>query len=233
MSGLFETAELRVIAGTLLALVLAALLVRQAFASGERRRAWGSTLVQPVADLLDRSELRQTGPNEPPMVCGAFRGLPVQARPVIDTLSTRKLPSLWLMLTMPAPLPVAGTFDFMLRPAGGSSFSNHDQLPHALPSPRGWPADGVLRTDRLDSPFDVSALAPLEPLLRSPQLKEILVSPQGLRIVLLLAEADRARYGVFRQAEFGDIRVGAASLAATLTAMSGAMSRLGTIRQAA
>jgi len=233
MAGLLELPELRAVFGTLLALALAALLVRQALAGARRRRDWGDTLMQPVTGLLDGATLQPMGPNEPPMARGAFQGWPVQARPIIDTLSTRKLPSLWLMLTMPAPLPVAATFDFMLRPAGGSSFSNHDQLPHASPTPRGWPADGVLRTDRPDMPLDISALAPLEPLLRSSQLKEILVSPQGLRVVLLLAEADRARYGVFRQAEFGDIRVGAASLAATLTAMSGAMSRLGTIRQAA
>ena len=34
--------------------------------------------------------------------------------------------------------------------------------------------------------------------------KELLVTPNGVRFVWLLAEADRARYGVFRQAEFGD-----------------------------
>ena len=32
--------------------------------------------------------------------------------------------------------------------------------------------------------------------------KEFLVSPKGLRIVVQLAEGDRARYGVFREANF-------------------------------
>ncbi|TIX63253.1 MAG: hypothetical protein E5V33_13140, partial [Mesorhizobium sp.] len=37
--------------------------------------------------------------------------------------------------------------------------------------------------------------------------KELLVTPKGVRIVWLLAEAERARYGVFRQAAFGDARL--------------------------
>ena len=32
--------------------------------------------------------------------------------------------------------------------------------------------------------------------------KEFLISPKGLRIVVQLAEGDRARYGVFREANF-------------------------------
>ena len=35
-------------------------------------------------------------------------------------------------------------------------------------------------------------------------MKELLISPRGLRLVLQMAEADRARYGVFRQADFGE-----------------------------
>ena len=37
--------------------------------------------------------------------------------------------------------------------------------------------------------------------------KELLITPNGIRIVWLLAEADRARYGVFRQAEFGSVEI--------------------------
>ncbi|RVC71539.1 hypothetical protein EN745_35675, partial [Mesorhizobium sp. M4A.F.Ca.ET.022.05.2.1] len=37
--------------------------------------------------------------------------------------------------------------------------------------------------------------------------KELLVTPKGVRIVWLLAEAERARYGVFRQVAFGDVRL--------------------------
>ena len=37
--------------------------------------------------------------------------------------------------------------------------------------------------------------------------KEFLVSPKGLRIVVQLAEGDKARYGVFREANFAGATV--------------------------
>ncbi len=40
-----------------------------------------------------------------------------------------------------------------------------------------------------------------------PRAKELLITENGLRIVWLLAEAERARYGVFRQAEFGSPQI--------------------------
>jgi hypothetical protein len=43
-------------------------------------------------------------------------------------------------------------------------------------------------------------------------MKELLISPRGLRLVLQMAEADRARYGVFRQADFGAVVLEAPTL---------------------
>jgi hypothetical protein len=42
--------------------------------------------------------------------------------------------------------------------------------------------------------------------------KELLITPKGLRMVVQMAEADRARYGVFRQADFGEVTLEAALL---------------------
>jgi hypothetical protein len=42
--------------------------------------------------------------------------------------------------------------------------------------------------------------------------KELLITANGVRLVWLLAEASRARYGVFREADFGDMDVDPAIL---------------------
>src|SRR5262245_47171403 len=67
-----------------------------------------------------------------PQLVGRYRDLPVRLHPVIDTLAIRKLPSLWLLVTIPELLPVKATFDLMMRPAGHTTFSNFDHLPVSL-----------------------------------------------------------------------------------------------------
>ena len=94
---------------------------------------------------------------------------------------------------------------FKMRPAGPTTFSNFDFLPAVIRTPPDFPAGAVIRTD---DPDHIPPGFLIEPHLRvfdDPRAKELLISPKGVRLVWQIAEADRARYGVFRQAEFGDV----------------------------
>jgi hypothetical protein len=133
---------------------------------------------------------------------GTWRGRAVQVRTIVDTLAVRKLPSVWLSVTVAGPVPVPGTLDVMLRPAGPTTFSRFDDLAVTLPTPSAWPEEAAVRSDSQSVRGALAALG-RPALLAEPRLKELLVSPRGVRAVALVAEADRARYGVFRQAEFG------------------------------
>ena len=95
----------------------------------------------------------------------------------------------------------------MMRPAGTSSFSNFDHLPFTEPTPHDFPKDAVIRTDDAEHMPDLKIISRHLALFHSRYGKELLITPKGLRIVLLAGEADRARYGVFRQADFGDVSV--------------------------
>jgi hypothetical protein len=141
---------------------------------------------------------------------GRYQGLPVQAQTIIDTLSVRKLPSLWLMVTIPDPLPLKATFDLMMRPSGPTTFSNFDDLPATIERPADFPEHAVLRTDDPDHILPNHVIAPHLTPFSGTQAKELLITPKGLRMVIQLGEAERARYGVFRQAEFGETKLGAA-----------------------
>ena len=99
-----------------------------------------------------------------------------------------------------------GIFDMMMRPGSPTTFSNFDHLDHTLPMAAGFPPEAVLRTDRKGVRFPHDIIASHLDLFAEGRAKELLITPNGVRIVWLLAEADRARYGVFRQAEFGDDR---------------------------
>lgn len=134
---------------------------------------------------------------------GSWNGRQVQLRTIVDTLATRKLPARWLSVSITEKVTVPGTFDMMMRPGSPTTFSNFDHLNHTLPRSSEFPAEAVARTDRKGVHFPQEIIAGHLGIFAEGRAKELLITPNGVRIVWLLAEAERARYGVFRQAEFG------------------------------
>ncbi|WP_167531348.1 MULTISPECIES: hypothetical protein [unclassified Mesorhizobium] len=151
---------------------------------------------------------------------GSWNGHHVQLRTIVDTLATRKLPARWLSVSLTEKVAVPAVFDMMMRPGSPTTFSNFDHLDHTLPKAPGFPAEAVLRTDRRGTRFPQGIIAGhLEPFADG-RAKELLITPNGVRIVWLLAEAERARYGVFRQAAFGDTRIDATLIERLLVSLS-------------
>ncbi|MEO5757971.1 MAG: hypothetical protein ABIQ51_14075 [Mesorhizobium sp.] len=151
---------------------------------------------------------------------GSWQGRRVQVRTIVDTLATRKLPARWLSVSITEKVAVPGIFDMMMRPGSPTTFSNFDHLGHTLPKPGNFPVEAVVRTDRKGAHFPQDVIAGHLDLFSEGRAKELLVTPQGVRIVWLLAEADRARYGVFRQAAFDSAALDPALLDRLLTAAS-------------
>lgn len=60
----------------------------------------------------------------------------------------------------------------------------------------------MLRSDQEELPFPREILDRHVALFDDTQIKEMLVTPRGLRIVYRLAEAERSTYLVLRQAQF-------------------------------
>ena len=58
-----------------------------------------------------------------PRMSGTYRELTFDIQLVPDTLNFRKLPSLWLLVSLTEPMPVRATFDLMMRPRGVEMFS--------------------------------------------------------------------------------------------------------------
>jgi len=171
------------------------------------------TIVADAADVLDGTAGVVTWE-------GSWNGQRVQLRTIVDTLATRKLPARWLSVSITEKVAVPATFDMMMRPGSPTTFSNFDHLQHTLPKAPGFPAEAVLRTDRRGTRFPQGIIAEyLEPFSEG-RAKELLITPNGVRIVWLLAEAERARYGVFRQAAFGEAQIDPALIERLLTSLS-------------
>lgn len=184
--------------------VLGLLLGRQALrlarASAARRVARARFLdpCRPLfSDILVRIE-----PDGFPRLAGTSGEARFDLRVVPDTLTTRKLPALWLLVTLTQPMPLSATWHLMLRPRGTETFSGFGRLPRVLPPQAGLPADSAVRTDSAYG-MPPPALAEVVARLGEDRLKEVVMSAKGLRITWLAEEAHRGRYLIYRDAEMG------------------------------
>lgn len=207
-----------------LALLAAALgfggvaLLWQTLRAARARGASRADYFRAVAPLFSelRTALAATGF---PRLNGRYRGALFDLQAVPDTLTFRKLPALWVTVTLPAPLPLPATLDVMVRPTGIEPFSNFQNLPEQVSPPPGLPEDCRLRTD------DAAHLPPAWLLTRhagifdDPRVKELVLSPKGARITFLAEEANRGRYLIFRDAELGMEPLAGARLCPLLDAL--------------
>ena len=138
-----------------------------------------------------------------PRISGTYRDLPFDIQLVPDTLNFRKLPSLWLLVSLTEPMPVRATFDLMMRPRGVEMFSKFKELPVQMAADPAFPHDCAIRTDAPELLPPRQLLLKHTAILEDPRAKELLISPKGLRIVWLAEEADRGNYLLFRDSEMG------------------------------
>jgi hypothetical protein len=186
----------------LIAAAMAYFIIKRTMAKAERQRQIPNLLFAEVAALFIDPAIKPGESLGSHVLTGTYNNNEFEIKTITDTLNTRKLPSLWLMITLKSPIPIKHTLDMMLRPAGPSTFSNFDFLPVIIQAPSGFPEQAVLHSDEDHSPFDLNLLKPLLSFFDNPRAKEFLATPNGLRLVTQLGEAERARYLVAREARF-------------------------------
>lgn len=169
--------------------------------SGRRSKA-RAAYFDDVRPLFDEGEMRLEPTGFPRMTCRS-RGRTYELLALPDTLTFRKLPALWVVLTLPGRLPVEATVDLLARPSGHEPFSRFASLPQSLPVPTEFPEDLAIRTDNAARVPPADLLIRHAGLFADRRVKELVIAPGGLRVVVLAEEADRSRYLIFREAEMG------------------------------
>jgi hypothetical protein len=137
-----------------------------------------------------------------PLLAGRFRGYDVKLEPVFDTMAWRKLPSLWLKVTLLARNPGSGVLDVLMRPLGTEYYSPSADLPERIPLPSGWPREAILCTSDRSTAPELDRLRPHLALFDDPKMKELVITPEGTRLVYQLDQAERPYYMVMRQVKF-------------------------------
>src|SRR5258706_4156195 len=153
-----------------------------------------------------------------PVMSAKYRGHAVRLEPLVDDIAWRKIPSLWLKVTVLTPNPCRGVFDFLVRPRGVEFYSPSSELPHTLRVPEEWPQDALLSTDDPERTAAIADIAPHMSHICDPQMKRLLITPRGTRLVRQIWQADRSHYLVLRQAKFEGRSVEPSILASLLDA---------------
>lgn len=189
----------------LLAIVAAVLVLiwiyRRDRARFERER---SCLFDDVRGLLDAAEISRAT-MEYPRLRGRYQGHAVTIDAVADSMSVRKVPSLWLRVTVLADLPFAGSCDIMARSHNVEFYSPAGSFDHVLKLPAGWPDHLTVKSDDPDASPPRALLDKHVALFEDVLIKEMLITPRGVRLVRQVAQAARAEYLVLRQALFGPV----------------------------
>lgn len=177
-----------------------------------------------VAPLF-QSPIRRVEPSGFARLSGVWNGLRFDLQAVPDSLTFRKVPTLWVMVTLTETATVAGEVHLMMRPTGSEVFSHYGLMPDGVTLPAGYPPECALRCEDA-ARLPVTVIAQEAALFQDPRVKELVLAKTGLRIVLLGEEAERSRYLLYRDAEVGRQPFGADRLVPVLQHLSDLHARL-------
>lgn len=171
-------------------------------ALGARRRLFDDCL-----GVLEGERWTAAGDGFPALEGRAF-GHDVKAALIPDTMVMRRLPQLWLTVTLLEATPRTPSLSLLARHCGNEFYAVTLDLPRRIEPPPGLPLDVLARGDGPRADALCHALAPvLAKLLADPRVKEITLTPKGVRIVRQVAEGQRGEHLLLRQAVFGDVTV--------------------------
>jgi hypothetical protein len=189
-----------------------------AFAAREHRLVRGGrqSLLDQCAGVLDDAEIGH-GRDGFPTLAGAFHGRRVIVELIPDTMVIRRLPQLWLSITLLDTLTDVPSLAVLVRPAGYEFYSLTGMLTCALDGPATFPQEVLVRgSDTRAVPLLQHLATQLGGILADPHVKEIAVTSRGLRIIAQAGEGRRGEHLLLRQAVFDDAGVPALELAKRL-----------------
>lgn len=148
-----------------------------------------------------------------PRLAGRFEGFDVRAELIPDTMVVRRLPQLWLSVTLLARMPNVQPFGVLVRYAGNEFYALTPDFEHPLEPPAGLPREVLIRARQPEAHATLDQLRlPIAKLLADPKIKEVAITEKGLRIVRQAAEGRRGEHLLLRQAVFDTPGVSAAEL---------------------
>ena len=179
-------------------------------------RAARTSLLERCANVLDGVQIRH-GSDGFPRLVGSHRGRCVYVELIPDAMVPRRLPQLWVSVTLFDRLIDVPSLALLVRPAGYEFYSLTSSLTYSLEPPPALPQEILIRGSDAGSEQLLEQLSTrLAAVLTEPRVKEVAITSKGLRIILQAGEGRRGEYLLLRQAVFDDADVPASDLAKLL-----------------
>jgi hypothetical protein len=178
--------------------------------------SWRGSVLADCIDLLEKGEIRLT-PDGWGALQGFAGGHPASIIPMCESLAYRRLPQLWLAVTVRLRRPGCCILDIVRRSTNAEFYAPAVDLPERFEVPAQWPQDTLVKGD---GPRAGEALAqitePLTPLFSDVRVKEVLIDRQRVRILFQARQGSRGFYLLFRQTRFDIERMGPQDVAGFL-----------------
>ena len=181
-----------------------------------RVRSDRGRLFEDCSDLLDDVRVTSRGLDFP-LLEGRRAGRPVRLEPVVDTLSMRTLPVLWLVVSVAGPRVATGRLSVLARACGTEFYARHNEASDTLLMGPAWPAELAVRADSPDAARrQNNVLQDIRRLMTDDRVKQVVVGPTSVRVVWRCATGDSGTYRVTRRVDLTQVRVDAEALAAVI-----------------
>src|SRR6185436_554394 len=119
-------------------------------------------------------------------------------------LVMRRLPQLWLVVTLSETAKRARpSFGALARPTGAEFYSRISELPERIEPPPGLDSSILIRGNAaLSGASAARAGEALHRLFADKRVKEVMVTPKGVRIVRQASQGERGAHLLLRQVRF-------------------------------
>jgi hypothetical protein len=188
-------------------------------------------LLDDCSGVLDRSKLTHLESGFP-QLSGSHRGRGVHVDLVLDTMTIRRLPQLWLSTTLLDRNPGLPGFSVLVRHIGNEFYALTSRFEYRLDPPLGFPFEVLVRGDAGAALLLARLAAPIAEILKDPRVKEVAITERGLRIVRQACEGKRGDHLLLRQSVFENAHVPREDLALILDQIHGMRSIVGAYREA-
>ena len=160
-------------------------------------------LLDEAASLFPNARISFAPDHFPILVSRLEDGRQVRVELFADTMVTRRLPQLWLRVTLSEVSergrPAIGA---LARPTGAEYYSLVHDLPEWIAPPE-TDASLLMRGDGRATVGQVERAATMfRSLFSDPSVKEAVISPRGTRVIRQAAQGERAAHMFLRQVRF-------------------------------
>lgn len=179
--------------------ILAALARKELRDDLRQRRA----LLDQAAGLLDNPRMTVGSDGYPRLSGQCADGSRISLEVVADSLVPRRLPQLWLKLTLLAPETASRpSIGVLARPFGTEFYSRVLGLPDSIAPSFATDFPLLMRGRGATEAVIQHTSGLFRTLFADPALKEIVITPRGAGTVRQIAEGDRGAHILYRQMRF-------------------------------